>query len=173
MKGEITLKVLEALKDGAGAAFDFTATFLEAGYGASFNRFDYLMNKRQRRRELRDAELEELRRLRRRSYSFFQSLKRDGLVEGGISSPKITLAGRFKAKNLRKRENESLPEANYSLEKSDSFVIVVFDIPESRRRKRAWLRATLKNMGFEKVQQSVWKGKGRVPKRFIVDLGRF
>jgi hypothetical protein len=173
MKGDITLKILETIKDGAGAAFDFTATFLEAGSGASSGKFDYLMYKRQRRRELKDVELEELRRLKRRSYSFFQSLKRDGLVEGNIASPKITLAGRFKAKKLRNQKDEFLPARDYSLEKSDNFVIVIFDIPESRRRKRAWLRATLRNMGFKKTQQSVWKGKGKVPKRFIDDLGRF
>ena len=50
---------------------------------------------------------------------------------------------------------------------------MIFDIPEEKRRKRAWLRATLKNLEFKMEQQSVWIGRTKIPKRLVDDLDRF
>lgn len=53
----------------------------------------------------------------------------------------------------------------------DTKVMVLFDIPERKRKTRNWLRLQLKLWGFEMLQQSVWLGKGPLPKEFTVRLG--
>jgi len=49
-------------------------------------------------------------------------------------------------------------------------VMVLFDIPEKKRKTRHWLRSQLKLWNFEMLQQSVWLGKGPLPKEFISRL---
>ncbi|OGI90468.1 hypothetical protein A2911_00690 [Candidatus Nomurabacteria bacterium RIFCSPLOWO2_01_FULL_40_15] len=48
----------------------------------------------------------------------------------------------------------------------DIKVMVLFDIPEKKRKIRNWLRSQLKFWEFEMIQQSVWLGKGPLPKEF-------
>lgn len=48
----------------------------------------------------------------------------------------------------------------------DTKVMVLFDIPEKKRKTRNWLRLQLKLWDFEMLQQSVWLGKGPLPKEF-------
>lgn len=53
-------------------------------------------------------------------------------------------------------------------------VMVLFDIPEKKRKIRNWLRVQLKMWDFEMIQQSVWLGSGPLPKEFstrLYDLG--
>jgi len=45
-------------------------------------------------------------------------------------------------------------------------VMVLFDIPENKRKIRNWLRQQLKLWDFEMLQQSVWLGNGSLPKEF-------
>jgi len=45
--------------------------------------------------------------------------------------------------------------------------IVAFDIPEKERRKRDWVRTCLAEMGFKKLQKSVWVAKGAVDENFV------
>lgn len=52
----------------------------------------------------------------------------------------------------------------------DTKVMVLFDIPEEKRKTRNWLRSQLKLWGFEMLQQSVWLGKGPLPKEFTSRL---
>ncbi len=48
----------------------------------------------------------------------------------------------------------------------DTKVMVLFDIPEKKRKTRNWLRLQLKLWDFKLLQQSVWIGKGPLPKEF-------
>ncbi len=48
--------------------------------------------------------------------------------------------------------------------------LVIFDIPEHERGKRAWLRLELIACGFEPLQKSVWIGTRPLPERFIEAL---
>jgi len=48
----------------------------------------------------------------------------------------------------------------------DTKIMVLFDIPEKKRKTRNWLRLHLKLWDFEMLQQSVWLGKGPLPKEF-------
>ena len=45
-------------------------------------------------------------------------------------------------------------------------LIIIFDIPEKKRRYRDWLRTELVGFGFEQVQKSVWFGPP-LPKEFL------
>lgn len=49
-------------------------------------------------------------------------------------------------------------------------MIVMFDIPESHKRVRNWLRIELALLGFEILQKSVWLGPTPLPREFIEKL---
>jgi len=52
----------------------------------------------------------------------------------------------------------------------DTKIMVLFDIPEKKRKIRNWVRLQLKLWEFEMIQQSVWLGKGPLPKEFRARL---
>lgn len=45
-------------------------------------------------------------------------------------------------------------------------LIIIFDIPEKKRKYREWLRSELVGFGFTLVQKSVWLGPA-LPKEFV------
>lgn len=45
-------------------------------------------------------------------------------------------------------------------------IICIFDIPESRKKAREWLRSQIILWGFKMIQRSVWIGKGPFPIEF-------
>lgn len=71
---------------------------------------------------------------------------------------------------LKEKSKKLLPAVAYQKEKSDKLIIIAFDVPETERKKREWLRAVIKNLGFKMVQRSVWIGKIKIPKEFMNDL---
>lgn len=44
--------------------------------------------------------------------------------------------------------------------------IIAFDIPETKRRERTWLRSQLKAFGYVMLQKSLWRGPSPLPKEF-------
>ncbi len=48
--------------------------------------------------------------------------------------------------------------------------IVSYDVPESHKKDRAWLRSTLRGFGFTMAQRSVWVARVALPKEFIEEL---
>lgn len=176
MKGEITLKILERVGETMVGFADLTAAFLSAGYGASSWKIMDGFERRQTKRDQKQMENLKAKRQQQRFYSMFHRLKKDGLIEENIKNDKsffqITSKGRQRLKRLKERQADALPGNSYKtcdLKKS-KFTIIVFDIPESERKKRAWLRSALKNLNFKMIQQSVWIGKVRIPEEFLSDL---
>jgi len=45
-------------------------------------------------------------------------------------------------------------------------IFIIFDIPEKKKKVREWIRAQIKNWGFEMIQKSVWISFGPLPKEF-------
>jgi len=45
-------------------------------------------------------------------------------------------------------------------------LIIIFDIPEKKKRYREWLRTELVGFGFTLIQKSVWLGPA-LPKEFV------
>lgn len=174
MKGELTLKLLEAVKDLAINSSDFLDVFLSVNYGASYGKLEYELSKRQKERARKEIEKNFQKQIKQRYYNFIYKLKQSGLIEERKKEGKkffiITRKGKNKVSLLNKQAQGNLPKNLYPKEKGDKFIIVIFDVPEKERRKRAWLRAVLKNIGLKMIQKSVWIGKAKIPKQFLDDL---
>ena len=174
MKGEITLKLLEHIKDFASDMTSLTEAFLSAGYGASSGKIRHKLNKIESEKTKHQLNKKEIAESRHRFYSMMNKLEKDGLiVKLGKQSGKnfkLTSKGTQKIKQLKKRLETVLPDPDYSRQNHRNFVIVIFDIPEADRRKRVWLRSALRNLNFRILQKSVWIGKVKIPKKFISDL---
>jgi CRISPR/Cas system-associated endoribonuclease Cas2 len=174
MRGEITLKILEFIENLAVGTADLLDAILSAGYGASYSKIQYELSKRQRERYNKEIKREIRRRRRQKYHKIIYKLKRDGLIKEKFGNNKkfliITKKGRDKLSSLKAKNNRKLPETYYQKEKGDKFVIVIFDIPEAEKRKRAWIRSALRNLELKMAQKSVWIGKVKIPKQFIDDL---
>lgn len=176
MKGDSALKIFECIGDAVMDLTDLTAVFLNSGYGSSVSKIKYEFNRKSAKRSRRRAFSAEEKRQRRRFSSMLYRLKNDNLIEekfkGNSLCVHLTQKGRQYFEMLKKRRVNALPDTSYSEsgQKDGKFAIVVFDIPESERRKRAWLRLALRNIGFKLIQKSVWAGKVKIPKDFLNDL---
>lgn len=168
MRGEITLKILKCVKSASNETIDAAAAFLAAGYGASAKKLDYELSKR---REAR-SEREECQKF----YKLLYKLEKDGLIKKTKRKKpiilRLTLKGEKILQLLSKKKSATLPDISYEISNADKLIIVVFDIPESEKRKREWLRSALKNMKFRFIQKSVWIGKVKIPEAFLFDLGK-
>jgi DNA-binding transcriptional regulator PaaX len=49
-------------------------------------------------------------------------------------------------------------------------IIIIFDIPENKKKVREWLRRQIKDWDFEMIQKSVWIGFGPLPEEFTKRL---
>lgn len=168
----IMLKALECIAEVAMSAVDFSTAFLDAGYGASVSRLDYLMQKNSNARMPGPEKA-----LDGRHRQLLYRLRRDGLVreatKKGIKQYFLTAKGFKRKANLAAQLSETLIEREYSVVAVNDFIIVSFDISERERRKRNWLRDELRQMEFSMIQQSIWIGKIKIPKEFLEDLKRY
>lgn len=110
----------------------------------------------------------------KRFYALLAKLRNEGMVEknkfDGKALWKLTEAGLKKLSILKERGAGNFPEKKYKKEKSKDLTVVIFDIPEKFKHKRAWLRERLKELGFRLLQKSVWMGNYQLPADFIHDL---
>lgn len=169
MKGEILLKALNLLEEGAMNQVDFFNAVLESGYGASMSKLEYQFNKQNRKRNLNKSKKDELRFRKKRLSVFISKMKHDGLI-CGIKNDGNSIFISQKGKQKLNILKNSLPSRQYKAVKQTNSVIISFDIPERLRRKRNWLREVIKNLGFEMIHQSVWVGKIKIPIAMITDL---
>jgi DNA-binding PadR family transcriptional regulator len=141
MKGGQTQKILEALYEQALGAADLFDVLLTLGYGVSWAKLDYELEKRRAARVADAAQtVNQDTRRKQRYYNLLYSLKRDGLIAMRKKSSKTVFAltekGKIKLQFLRKRSAVSLPAARYIQNGAKRFIIITFDIPEADRRKR-------------------------------------
>lgn len=179
MKGDITLKILEAAGELAINLFDLPAAIISAGYGASQGKIEYEMGEIKARRAVQNFREKEDRILQRRFSKMLTKLERDGLISKSKAKNRnenifrLTAKGKGKIEELRARKENYQPVLKYEKEDSPNLIIVSFDIPEAFRRKRNWLRAVLKNLDFSMVQKSVWVGKVKIPRLLLEDLRKY
>ncbi|MBI3589312.1 MAG: CRISPR-associated endonuclease Cas2 [Candidatus Liptonbacteria bacterium] len=171
MRGKITTKILEVIGEATLATADVISALLSAGYGASYGKMSKELRNIESRRTQRNLELRE----KQKFYNLLYQLKTDGLIQEKMNNQKekiltLTTKGRKKLENLNQKLSTSLPTIEYEKKKNDKATIISFDVPEKESRKRNWLRETLKGMGFEMIQKSVWIGKIKIPKDFLIDL---
>ncbi|MFA6136085.1 MAG: CRISPR-associated endonuclease Cas2 [Candidatus Paceibacterota bacterium] len=106
--------------------------------------------------------------IRNRYRVMIYRLKKDGLIE---QKEGLIIKITKKAKKLINRvSNNQSPALDYKKEAGNNVILIAFDVPEKFKRKRAWLRSAVKNIGFEMLQKSVWIGKIKIPKKFVEDL---
>ena len=170
MKGEKRLHILEYLEK-SGLALEELFFIFTVPYGTSFHRAEYLLRKWRQKRD----RLEENRKEKQRFNDFVYRLRKDGLIgespeASNNSQFSLSAKGKEILEKLRERKTNSLPGARYETEGEDLLKIIIFDIPEDKKRHREWLREVLKNLNFTMLQKSVWSGKNKVPQSFLSDL---
>ena len=93
-------------------------------------------------------------------------MKRNGLLINNKKEWLITLEGRA----ILDQRNSFIKKFPHPEKKKGRHIsknlIIIFDIPETKRGYRDWLRVELVGFGFEQVQKSVWFGPP-LPKEFI------
>ena len=171
VRGDKILKILETLEKQAYNLAGFAAAFLSSTKSnylplRNFSPHDHKTAIGQWREELREKQ---------KIYGLINHLKLSGLISVAELDDrriiKITGLGRKKIDLLKKDRGNSIPVKKYKTQQSEDILIVGFDIPEKEKRKRNWLRAILKNLGFSMLQKSVWVGKVKLPEEFLSDLG--
>ena len=94
----------------------------------------------------------------------FSRLKKDGFIENIDDSFKLTLKGQ----KYIKRKIDSLKQFNFKFnENAPKNLIVMFDILETKKAEREWLRWHLKKFNYSMIQKSVWVGPSPLPKEFL------
>ncbi|MBI2627558.1 hypothetical protein HYW72_01360 [Candidatus Nomurabacteria bacterium] len=169
-RGKILIKILELLYDQAMNQVDFFSAVLVSGYGASARKIDYEYQKRRRLASKSELDIQDFSNKKLRLQKFLSKLKHDGLIrqtEGVSGRFTISSKGRTKLAELKKKFQNKYYEVE---DKKVSPIIISFDVPEEFKRKRAWLRAVIQNLGFEMVHKSVWMGNTKLPKQLILDL---
>lgn len=169
MKGEITLKILEFLEEAATTAVDLG--FALAG-GGSITQVQREFGRRHFRRGSKVEELEKSARKRNNFCKLLYKLKKEGLIAENKNSHflSVTAKGRKSIDLLKMRASQKLPPNIYEKENDNKFRVIIFDIPESQRRKRNWLRSVLVSLDFTMLQKSVWAGKNKIPKDLLENL---
>jgi len=104
--------------------------------------------------------------LRLNKYTLSTSLSRmksRGLIRRNRGGWRLSQAGRRTFHNnyllLRRFDSPFRSDASKNL-------LLIFDIPEVKRKYRNWLRTQLKIYGYTMVQKSVWLGPSPLPKEF-------
>lgn len=169
-RGDITIKILEAVKDAAIDGADLFLAILSAGYGASPKMIEYKMNRVRRNSENQGREVAE--RIKYRKMLVW--LKSGGYIaveskRKGESVISITKKGLDKLRALT-NQRASAPRRDYPQESHSREIVLIFDVPESEKDKRVWLRDALKSLEFTMVQKSVWRGRCKIPKSFLEDV---
>lgn len=68
--------------------------------------------------------------------------------------------------NISKREYLHSFVSNFD-KNAPKNLLLIYDIPEGRKKERDWFRRQLKNFGFIMIQRSVWIGPSPLPLEFI------
>ena len=105
MRGNILIKILEALEDGAMNQINFFEAVLVSGYGASIGKIDYEHKKLQKASSLDKVKNEDTAQKIKRLSIFLSKIKRDGLLEEAGDNTnkqfKITQKGKSKLLQLK------------------------------------------------------------------------
>jgi DNA-binding transcriptional regulator PaaX len=93
----------------------------------------------------------------------FYRLKAKGFVEIKNGKWSLTEKGKEYFKNKNKLSVKFASSFPLNAPKN---LLLMFDIPESKRAERNWLRLHLKEFQYHMIQKSVWVGPNPLPKKF-------
>lgn len=97
-------------------------------------------------------------------------LKKLGFVSSKQGKWGITLKGKIYLRNKKPRFTKNHGKYSESVTRREKTMIIAFDVPESYKRERDWLRVELRLLGFEPIQKSVWFGPRPLPRDFVETL---
>ncbi len=173
MKGDFNLFVLQMIKTGADTVSDISDFLIYHSKSNWYKRFRGLPIRFPERwfGKKIQKKIDEIA-LKQKIHKVIYNLKRSGLISDKISNKyncgwDLSRAGISKIEKVVSDERKKM---KYRTTDSDEFKIIMFDVPESKRFYRHWLRSVLKNIGFKMLQKSVWMGKKAIPQIFINDL---
>lgn len=167
MRGEIIYKILSFLEESALNTADLTDVIISSGYGASMGKIEYEFNKKVEKRTKNQIKHEKIRKIQKYLYK----LDKEGFILKN-SSGKINLAPKGKRKLSVFKKSFLLNKTHYKKEIGDNVIMISYDIPVAFNKERDILRDILKILGFNLIHKSVWIGKVKLPKEFIIDLGK-
>ena len=91
-------------------------------------------------------------------------LHKNGFIEGSDFGLQIT----HKGQRYIKKKMDSLNKFYFNFNKNTpKNLMVMFDIPETKKAEREWLRWHLKKFNYSMIQKSVWVGPSLLPKEFL------
>ncbi|MDP2641845.1 MAG: hypothetical protein Q8P21_00935 [bacterium] len=102
--------------------------------------------------------------------STLSRLKKNGLLKNTKRTWAITSEGEEFINGKNSDIKKFFPSVRRQTANVSKNLIIIFDIPEKKRRYRDWLRSELINFDFEQIQKSVWFGPP-LPKEFVEYLG--
>ncbi len=76
-----------------------------------------------------------------------------------------------KKKNLSKRKYLRSFISNFKKDAPRN-LLLMYDIPHTRKKERDWFRRQLKNFNFIMIQKSVWVGPSPLPPEFLAYIKR-
>jgi len=172
--GELTANILTWIGEGIVLQIDLLDALFFSGYGASFSKMKRKVDTLQSERERENAE----RKQRHAFQSLLYHLKEEGLVRVNDKKDKksgffVTEKGNRYLKKLQRKLHQQTEKQLYERIEDTQLNIILFDIPESDRKKREWLRQELNYLGFTMLQKSVWAGKIKIPKEMLEDIQRY
>jgi len=99
--------------------------------------------------------------------STISRLKAKGLIEINNNRWSLTEKGR---KYFEDKRRLKMRFASPFVINAPKNLLLMFDIPESKRAERNWLRWHLREFQYYMIQKSVWVGPSPLPKKFVVHL---
>jgi len=94
----------------------------------------------------------------------FYNLNKNGYLEKSDGYFKINKSG---TELLSKNKKQYLKNFNPSENKNPKNLLLLYDIPEDKKKERDWFRRTLIKYSFTMIQRSVWVGPSPLPKEFL------
>ncbi len=93
----------------------------------------------------------------------FYSLNKNGYIQKSENNFLLTEKGKNYIKNRK-----TLDKFGTTVEKnSPKNLLVLYDIPEQKKKEREWFRWHLKKFHFIMIQRSVWVGPAPLPEEFL------
>lgn len=90
-------------------------------------------------------------------------MKKNNLISDSDKGWHLTPLG----KKYMKKKEDSLRQFEHSFSKeAPKNLILMFDVPETKKAEREWLRWHLKKFNYAMIQKSVWVGPSPLPKEF-------
>ncbi|MBI3305952.1 hypothetical protein HYZ82_02330 [Candidatus Nomurabacteria bacterium] len=100
-----------------------------------------------------------------------RKLRYKGMSVNLFGLPDFSVSKSKKNIPVSKREYLCSFYSNFKKDASKN-LLLIYDIPEARKKERDWFRRQLRNFDFIMIQRSVWVGPSPLPKDFLDYLKR-